>query len=657
MSDFHAKMSALKRLNSRQRVAVTYGMKNGRARQHRPLLIVAGAGTGKTRVLAIRTSQLVACGAAPDRMFIASFTRKASEELVERARSLIKAELSDGSITLPYAGTFHSIANKLLREFGPEIGLRKSFTVLDSNDARDLMALVTARLEGIDGKETLPKADVCCAVHSYSRNANLSLKATLRLRFSSLKQHSASLRAIFVSYAEAKRSQNVLDYDDLLTNFVALLKNKKVGAALRNRFQYVVVDEFQDTNRLQFEIIRLLKPDGRGVTVVGDDAQAIYSFRAATVENIREFATSFPYRAKVVSLVRSYRSNEVILKAANAVISLSRDAFNKQLWSKRKSDELPLLTTVTDERRQAKHVVQTTVALREQGIPLGQQAVLIRASKHSLALEVELSRAKIPFRKWGGIKFMDAAHIKDVLAVLRWHQNSRDQVAGFRALQLLDGVGATTANRILQQLKGSKLCRQVPRLIVPASAAKQWDQFGRFLRNLSTTKWPGALQETVRWYRPRLERLYDVKLESRAADLDHIVGLGAAFKSCNEFLADLVLEPPAALAERDRLGDDADVLTLSTIHSAKGLEWKSVVILSVMEGCIPIDRVTTEEGIEEERRLLYVAMTRARDRLELVVPRRHFEPGARNISAAAVYSCPSRFIPASISHVFEAAKR
>ncbi|MET4023161.1 UvrD-helicase domain-containing protein [Bradyrhizobium sp. S3.2.12] len=292
MSSRPTNVEGFPKLNKEQREAVNYGIKDGKAKQHRPLLIVAGAGTGKTKVLSARTGRLIACGAKPDRIFVATFTRRASEELVERAQSTVKAELGGASIHLPYAGTFHFIANKLLREFASQIGLRKNFTILDRDDAKDLMDIVRADSGTADGKKPLPPAEVCCDVLSYSRNADLSLKATLNRRFYSLMRHRRSLAMIFMKYARAKLSRNCVDYDDLLVHLVTLLGKPTFGNALRTRFEYVLIDEFQDTNRLQFKIIKMLKPGGRGVTVVGDDAQAIYSFRAATVKNIREFPKS-----------------------------------------------------------------------------------------------------------------------------------------------------------------------------------------------------------------------------------------------------------------------------------------------------------------------------------------------------------------------------
>ncbi|MFK4488499.1 ATP-dependent helicase [Bradyrhizobium sp. USDA 336] len=652
MSFHRMNTAGLFKLNKEQREAVNYGIKGGKATQHRPLLIVAGAGTGKTRVLSARAGRLISCGAKPERMFVATFTRRASQELVERVQSTIRAELDGVSVRLPYAGTFHSIANNLLREFASQIGLTKMFTVLDQEDAKDLMDIVRMGSGKADDEKALPSTEVCCDVFAYSRNANLSLRATLSRRFPSLIRHRRPLATIFKRYVRAKLKRNCVDYDDLLVHLATLLRKPRVGDTLRRRFDYVLVDEFQDTNRLQFKIVKLLKPDGRGVTVVGDDAQAIYSFRAATVKNIRTFPTSFALCTKVVSLARNYRSTSKILKASNAVISLADDAFEKKLWSKRKSHQLPILTTVKDERGQARHVVKTILSLQERRVKLKQQAVLVRTSHESALLEVELQRSGVPFRKWGGLRFLEAAHIKDVLAVLRWHENPRDQLAGFRALLLLDGIGKVTAHRVLKRFDGMAPHSLLRQADMPAAAQGRVNKFRRLSAKLSASEWPASLHHILKWYRRRLKRKCENKLESKLADLEQLAVFGGEFESGQEFLANVALDPPAMAKRRYSEDDPEDVLTLSTIHSAKGLEWRSVMILNVMEGCIPSARAKSSAALEEERRLLYVAMTRARDRLELVYPRRNFQPDPRAVPVATVFSRRSQFLPRSVSSRF-----
>ncbi|MBR0939245.1 ATP-dependent helicase [Bradyrhizobium jicamae] len=653
MSNKTMNSSALERLNPRQRKAVTFGMKTGEATQHRPLLIIAGAGTGKTETMAKRIAWLIACGAKPSEIFAASFTKRASKELDERAQKAANAAVGNVLVRLPYAGTFHSIAVSLLNEFHDCVGLGENFTVLGRDDAADLMDLVQARSGEVGKNSAFPDPHLCSEIYSYQRGACLSLKATLkRNRYRHCEEYAKPLAKLFASFTEAKRSQNSVDFDDLLVLLGELLQHPTVGRRLRRRFKYVLIDEFQDTNRLQFKIVKLLKPTGRGLTVVGDDAQAIYSFRAATVKNIRRFSESFPCSAKVITLTRNYRSTEPILQASNAVMSLAVNAFKKELWSKRKSDQLPLLTTVADEQVQADHGVRTALELREQGVPFGQQAVLFRTSQQSLGLEVALRRAKIPFQKWGGSEFLESAHIRNVMAVLKWWQNPRDQIAAFRVLMLLDGVGKATADRLAQELCKPKFQKVLSRAVVPNAAAKQWKALVRLFGRLFKPAWPAALEEVVRWYRPYLARLDSA--ERRKADLDQLVALGGAFGSCREFLTNLALDPPGLLAEQKLSEENADdLLTLSTIHSAKGCEWKCITILSAMDGCIPSSKCRSEDDIEEERRLLYVAMTRAKDRLEIILPRRNFQAFRRNVPAATVYSKPSRFLPQEIHGRFE----
>ncbi|MCG2633074.1 ATP-dependent helicase [Bradyrhizobium sp. WYCCWR 13023] len=654
----HQNSSALKELNPRQRKAVTYGMEAGTVTQHRPLLIIAGAGTGKTETLAMRTGRLLACGAKPSAILVASFTKRASKELVERAQRAITSTTGNTPMRLPYAGTFHSIAYSLLNEFRTQVDLAERFTALDGGDAVDLMDLVRTRSGAVDKEGAFPSAAICTEIHSYSRNACLSLKATLqRNRYRRWQKHAKALTNIFASYTKAKRSQNVIDYDDMLVLLAELLQHPVVGPRLRQRFKFVLIDEFQDTNKLQFKIVTLLKPTGHGVTVVGDDAQAIYSFRAATVKNIRKFPQSFESSAKIISLTRNYRSTEPILRASNALMASAADAFQKKLWSKRKSGQLPMLTTVKDEIDQADHVVRTVIELQEQGIPLAQQAILFRASQQSLSLELALSRARIPFRKWGGTKLLESAHIKDVMAVLKWWQNPADQIAGIRVMSLLPGIGKATADQLVQELATRRFLPWLARASVPPATTDQWATMTKMYWKVGKSEWPASLERIARWYRPHLERLHD-NFESRQVDIDQLVALGGTFPTCHEFLAELALDPPSALADQKVSKENADdVLTLSTIHSAKGSEWKCVTVISAMEGCIPSSKCANEDEIEEERRLFYVAMTRARDRLEIFLPRRYFQVRGQSIPAANVYCRPSRFILPGLANFFEQVTR
>ncbi|RUU34168.1 ATP-dependent helicase, partial [Mesorhizobium sp. M6A.T.Ca.TU.002.02.2.1] len=431
----------------------------------------------------------------------------------------------------------------------------------------------------------------------------------------------------------------------------------EISAHLGGRFDHVLVDEYQDTNRLQASILTALKPDGSGLTVVGDDAQSIYSFRAAEVRNILDFPKQFARPAEIVMLERNYRSTETVLAAANAVIGEASERFTKNLWTERKSAEKPKLVSVRDEAEQASYVCQAILTEREAGTALKAQAVLFRASHHSGPLEIELTRRNIPFVKFGGLKFLDAAHVKDVLAVLRFAENPRDRVAGFRVLQLLPGIGPSAASQIVDTMATSLdeamgLARYRP----PQRAADDWQGFVTLFSQLRTGsgKWPVDLEQVRLWYEPHLDRIHE-DATTRRADILQLEQIASGYASRERFLTELTLDPPDATS--DEAGPphrDEDYLILSTIHSAKGQEWKNVFVLNTVDGCIPIDlAVGSKEDIDEERRLLYVAMTRAKDGLHLVMPQRFFVHGQAARGDRHVYASRTRFIPASILGAFE----
>jgi DNA helicase-2/ATP-dependent DNA helicase PcrA len=465
------------------------------------------------------------------------------------------------------------------------------------------------------------------------------------------------LRQLFGAYVEAKQKQNVLDYDDLLLYWAQMMVEGAVARDVADRFDHVLVDEYQDTNRLQASILLALKPNGRGLTVVGDDAQSIYSFRAATVRNILDFPGHFSPKAEIITLERNYRSTQPILAAANAVIDLASERFTKNLWSDRASAERPHLVNVADDSAQAGYVVEKVLENRETGITLRSQAVLFRASHHSANLEVELTRRNIPFVKFGGLKFLEAAHIKDVLAVLRWAQNIRDRVAGFRVAQLLPGIGPSSAARLLDCMaERTDPIHALGGFRPPPAAAEHWQEFettiGMLRRNAA--RWPAELDLVCRWYRPHLERIHEDAV-LREADLLQLTQIAATYPSRERFLTELTLDPPDATSDESGVPLlDEDYLILSTIHSAKGQEWTSVFLLNTVDGCLPSDLATgSTPEIEEERRLLYVAMTRAKDQLHLMVPQRFFTHGQRSTGDRHVYAQRTRFIPNSVLDQFK----
>ena len=439
-------------LNPEQAVAVEHGI--GDPRGPGPLLVVAGAGSGKTAMLAHRVAALILAGADPKRIMLATFSRRAAAELGRRVERLLARRLAPeaaAAATPAYAGTFHAIGARLLREYAARLGLDPQFTIHDREDSADLMnwARHEAGLGDIATKLRFPTKGTCLAIYSRVVNARGELKDTLGKWFPWVAAHEAALRALFASYVEMKQRQNVLDYDDLLLYFAQMLTEPTIAEEIAGRFDHLLVDEYQDTNALQGEIVLRLRPQGRGLTVVGDDAQAIYSFRSATVRNILDFPSAFDPPALIVTLERNYRSSGAVLAAANATIALAPERFAKTLWTDRPAGALPLLVTVADDADQARFVATRVLANREAGASLKSQAVLFRASHHSAALELELTRRNVPFVKYGGLKFLDAAHVKDAVALMRFAENPRDRVAGFRVAQLLPGVGPKIAETIV----------------------------------------------------------------------------------------------------------------------------------------------------------------------------------------------------------------
>jgi DNA helicase II / ATP-dependent DNA helicase PcrA len=652
------RLAYLDDLNAQQRQAVKHGIKDGEAINAGPLLVIAGAGSGKTKTLAYRVAHLVVNGVDPRRVLLLTFSRRAAEEMTRRVERITKAALGVGQVDLPWAGTFHAVGARLLREFANHIGLKPSFTILDRSDAADLMNLVRHELGQSNKEERFPKKDTCLAIYSLTINSRAPLERVLTKQFPWCEEWEAELQELFREYVATKQRQNVLDYDDLLLYWAEMMKVEELAQEIGDRFDHVLVDEYQDTNRLQSKILRKLKPDGRGLVVVGDDAQSIYSFRAATVRNILDFPDKFKPRARIVTLEQNYRSTQPILNACNHVMSFAKERFTKNLQSDRKSKQKPFLTTVVDETAQARHVAEQILQAREAGVPLKSQATLFRASSHSAQLEIELVRRKIPFVKYGGLKFLEAAHIKDLLSVLRWCENVRDRVAGFRILQLLPGIGPTTAAKVLDKIEAaSSLKKALSRIDVPKSAAENWPAFSNLVVQLTKTTsggWPAEFQLVRAWYDPHLKRMYD-DAEIRAADLAQLEQIAGGYPSREKFLTALTLDPPDSTS--GRAGPplrDEDFTILSTIHSAKGREWKVVRILNVVDGCIPSDLATgTPEEIEEERRLLHVGMTRAKDELDLIVPQRFFTYNQAKSGDRHVYASLSRFIPRSIHDRFE----
>ena len=652
----------LSELNENQKKAVEYGVDPQTLPG--PLLIVAGAGTGKTKTIAHRVAHLVLHGADSGRILLLTFSRRAAAELARRATRILAevrrtTRMASGvsALGLCWSGTFHSVGSRLLRLHASAIGLHPSFTVLDRSDSADLMNLARNDLGFSTKARRFPRKDICLAIYSHAINTGSELRTALRDAYPWCAEWSDELKELFRAYTVLKQRHNVLDYDDLLLYWREMVEQPALAAEVGARFDHVLVDEYQDTNSLQAAILQRMKPNGLGMAVVGDDAQSIYSFRAATIRNILDFPRLFSPSAMVVTLEQNYRSNQRILDACNAVIRLSREGHSKQLFSNKLQGDKPRLVTVTDESAQAQYVVSCILENRESGLDLRRQAVLFRTSHHSAALEIELALGNIPFVKYGGLRFLEAAHVKDILCVLRWAENPKDVVAGFRVLQLLPGMGPNIARRLLNQLlESNDLSTGLKALVVPPSAAPYWADFCACFSALRDERvaWTGQPGLIRCWYEPHLERLYDHPAV-RLGDLDRLEQIASGYATRQDFLTELTLDPPEATgAEASGPLLDEDYLILSTIHSAKGQEWDAVFILNIVDGCIPSDMgATGPDQIEEERRILGVAMTRAKHQLHLIQPLRFFRSKQHRYGDSYIFAPRSRFVPDDILHLFD----
>lgn len=642
----------LDRLNDQQRLAATI-------ERDRPVLIVAGAGTGKTNTLAHRVAHLIASGTDPSRILLLTFTRRASAEMLKRVESiLLRAPVKNASLSRVWGGTFHAIANRLLRLHCQSLGLAESFTVIDRSDAEDLLNDSRGELALDKGEVRFPKKGTCLAIYSRCVNASEPVEQVLKSHFPWCMGYPEQLKTLFRAYVQRKQEQAVLDYDDLLLYWFHLMQDANLSSEVGKRFDAVLVDEYQDTNALQASILRGLCPDGRGLTVVGDDAQSIYAFRAATVNNILDFPKVYPATTGV-KLEQNYRSVQPILEATNAVIAQCPRRFEKNLFTTRNGQQKPRLVTVTDEDGQSSYLIDRILAHHEAGIALRKQAVLFRAAHHSDALEIELGRRNIPFVKYGGLKFLEAAHVKDVLSILRLAENPRDSTSAMRTLQLMDGFGPAHAKRAIEHLGANHFDLKSLRTYQPPAGAGGSDgQFANFVDLLTLISpdsilLPEQIARIRTFYTPILEKRYE-QAPLRARDIEQLEQISATFPSRRAMLSDLALDPTSGT--QDLAGPplrEEDYLILSTIHSAKGCEWDVVYVIHAADGNIPSDMATGDaEQIEEERRLFYVALTRAKDFLEVCFPLRYYakkwSTGDRH-----TYAQLTRFLPDAIIDRFE----
>lgn len=648
-------------LNAQQYLAATYGQTGQGGIESGPVLIIAGAGTGKTMTLAHRTAFLLINGVDAGRILMMTFSRRAAREMAERAIRVTAAHLGQkrgggAAVKLAWSGTFHSVANRLLRMYAQSIGLDPGFTIIDQADSADLLDLLRHELDLTSTGRRFPKKMTCFGIYSQCVNRQLDLTATLDSYYPWCIEWEKELRLLFRAYIEAKQQQSLLDYDDLLLHWMWLCEDKGLAEAVSSQFDHIMVDEYQDTNVLQARILTLLRPTGSGLTVVGDDAQSIYSFRAAEVENILKFPENFTPPACVIPLEQNYRSQQPILDLSNALLAESPHAYQKTLYSDKKGGCVPQLVSVESDLEQAQYIVEKILLAREAGAELREQAVLFRNGHHSDRLEVELVRRDIPYVKYGGLKFLESGHVKDTLSILRWAENPKNRVAGFRVLKLLPGVGPVLAARALDHLAENKqqFSTFADYRMAPGDC-KFWLGLVELLCQLTQEAqvWHGQLELVRKWYQPVLELNYDDHFV-RGGDIEQLEIIGGQYINRRQFLAELTLDPPIAsgdLAGSPQLDDD--FLILSTIHSAKGQEWKHVFVLNVNDGNFPNEFACGEPTrIEEERRLLYVAMTRAKESLSLMRPLKYWVPEQMRNGDKHVYGAKSRFLtPAVMKHL------
>jgi DNA helicase-2/ATP-dependent DNA helicase PcrA len=607
-------------LNPEQAAAASYG--DG------ALLIVAGAGTGKTRTLVYRVAHLLQHGVKAERILLLTFTRRAAHEMLTRAERLVG--VVSGHV---HGGTFHSTGNRLLRTFGQSAGLPKDFSIMDEADAEDLIGLARANLGYGKQEKRFPKKETLHWIYSRHVNTEVPVEDILGGELPQFADYTDDVLRIFAEYTSRKIERNLVDYDDLLLFWQLMLEHSApLAERIAALYDHILVDEYQDSNLTQARILRGMCRTHQNITVVGDDAQSIYSFRGANVHNILDFPKQFP-GAHLVTLEQNYRSTQPILDVTNTLISRAEHRFTKNLWTKRGGGETPWLVAARDEQQQTKFVVDRVLELHEEGIPLREIAVLFRAAYMSADLEIELSNRRVPFEKWGGLKFLEAAHVKDVLAFLRVIENPRDDVSWYRILMLMPGIGDVTARAAIASMTergwdADAFYDWLP----PQRASEAHERLVALLRALraraaggqqeSLGTGVGAEIEAIRGlYDDILRERYD-RPEARLADLEQLRVIAGGYPNRAAFLSAIALEPPQSTQDL-ALGGDAedDALVLSTAHSAKGKEWDAVFLIWAVDGFFPLARAAADDDqLEEERRLMYVAMTRARNHLVVSYP-------------------------------------
>ncbi|OGI22534.1 MAG: ATP-dependent DNA helicase [Candidatus Melainabacteria bacterium RIFOXYA12_FULL_32_12] len=600
-----------------------------------PVLVIAGAGTGKTRTLVYRVARMVESGIKPDNILLLTFTRKASEEMLSRASIILDSRCENIA-----GGTFHSFANMILRKYADQLELKNSFTILDRSDAEDAINLIRGKI--VDTKKRrFPRKATICDIYSKAINKDIAVPEIIESEYSQFMQCTDQIIEICQQYGDYKRSNSLLDYDDLLLYLkVLLLSSEKIRKKLSETYKYIMIDEYQDTNSIQAEIVKLLAYTHNNVMAVGDDSQSIYSFRGANFKNIINFPKLFE-GAKVIKLEQNYRSTQEILDVTNDVIKYAYEKYSKNLFTIRKNGEKPAIVVAPNQQIESEFVSQRILELQEEGISLNNMAVLARSSRTTYNLEVELGKKGIPFRKFGGYKFIDTAHIKDIIAHLRVIVNREDQISWNRILLLLNGIGNIASSKLIPILSG----KEITDIKLLPVGNKSKDQLNTLINSIETVRQgkykPSEVVEIIaNYYHPILADRYD-DFPKREKDLEHFKYLAEGYRSLESFLSDLVLEPPeSSFSDVQKGAIHDEYLTLSTIHSAKGLEWDTVFIIGAVEGKFPsIYSYDDQDSLEEERRLMYVATTRAKNNLYITYPIDMFD-----YNQGITLSKPSRFV-------------
>jgi DNA helicase II / ATP-dependent DNA helicase PcrA len=603
-----------------------------------PLLIIAGAGTGKTRTLVYRVAHLIDIGVDPRSILLLTFTRRAAEEMLRRASVLI-----DNRCSQVAGGTFHSFANMVLRQYGRRIDLLPSFTIMDRPDSEDAIQLLRTEM-GLNNKDKrFPRKQTVGEIFSMAVNKQTTVADLVDKEYPHLYESLDDLLRLYERYVDYKATKTLVDYDDLLTKLKDLLvRSEEARGHLSRAYQFIMVDEYQDTNHLQSLIVRLLAADHDNVAVVGDDAQSIYSFRGANFRNIMDFPAQFP-GTRIIKLEENYRSTQPILNLTNEIIQRAHERYEKRLFTEKGEGETPILVQAESEQMQSRFVCQKILELREEGVPLWDMAVLFRSSFHSFDLEIELTRHNIPFIKRGGFQFMETTHIKDVLAHLRILANPQDTISWNRVLLLLEGVGPQMSQKIVRWLlEGSHPVERLRSFAAKGKPAQGLKTLAQVFQVASEAEQPvEQTQYLMQYYAPILKRTHPDDYPKRLKDLEHFQGITERYRNLERLLTDMALEPPNdSVAGVLAVDPDEGPLVLSTIHSAKGLEWHSVFIIWALEGRFPsFYNISSDEELEEERRLLYVAATRAKENLFITYPIKIFDRGLR-----MVLSRPSQFI-------------